>query len=194
MASVSVAMLNVAAGAYGDAAIAAMSIVNRIAFVLLAAMIGLGQGFQPMCGFCYGAKLYARVREGYWFIVRVGFTFMAVCAVFGFLFSEECIDVFRRDPDVVAVGMVALRWQLVTLPLGVIVMYTNMMMQTIRMPWQANLLAASRNGFFFIPLILLLPHFFGLLGVEMCQAWSDLLSFAIAVPITISGFKALREN
>ena len=172
----------------------AMSIVNRIAFVLLAAMIGLGQGFQPMCGFCYGAKLYARVREGYWFIVRVGFTFMAVCAVFGFLFSEECIDVFRRDPDVVAVGMVALRWQLVTLPLGVIVMYTNMMMQTIRMPWQANLLAASRNGLFFIPLILLLPHFFGLLGVEMCQAWSDLLSFAIAVPITISGFKALRED
>ena len=172
----------------------AMSIVNRIAFVLLAAMIGLGQGFQPMCGFCYGAKLYARVREGYWFIVRVGFTFMAVCAVFGFLFSEECIDVFRRDPDVVAVGMVALRWQLVTLPLGVIVMYTNMMMQTIRMPWQANLLAASRNGLFFIPLILLLPHFFGLLGVEMCQAWSDFLSFAIAVPITISGFKALRED
>ena len=172
----------------------AMSIVNRIAFVLLAAMIGLGQGFQPMCGFCYGAKLYARVREGYWFIVRVGFTFMAVCAVFGFLFSEECIDVFRRDPDVVAVGVVALRWQLVTLPLGVIVMYTNMMMQTIRMPWQANLLAASRNGLFFIPLILLLPHFFGLLGVEMCQAWSDLLSFAIAVPITISGFKALRED
>lgn len=194
MASVSVAMLNVAAGAYGDAAIAAMSIVNRIAFVLLAAMIGLGQGFQPMCGFCYGAKLYARVREGYWFIVRVGFTFMAVCAVFGFIFSEECIDVFRRDPDVVSIGMVALRWQLVALPLGVIVMYTNMMMQTIRMPWQANLLAASRNGLFFIPLILLLPHFFGLLGVEMCQAWSDFLSFAIAVPITVSGFKALRED
>lgn len=98
MASISVALLNVAAGAYGDAAIAAMSIVNRIAFVIFAAMIGLGQGFQPMCGFCYGAKLYARVREGYWFIVRVGFLFMAVCAVLGFFFSEECIDVFRRAP------------------------------------------------------------------------------------------------
>lgn len=56
MASISVALLNVAAGAYGDAAIAAMSIVNRIAFVIFAAMIGLGQGFQPMCGFCYGAN------------------------------------------------------------------------------------------------------------------------------------------
>lgn len=194
MASISVALLNVAAGAYGDAAIAAMSIVNRIAFVIFAAMIGLGQGFQPMCGFCYGAKLYARVREGYWFIVRVGFTFMAICAVLGFIFSEECIDVFRRDPDVVSIGTVALRWQLATLPLGAIVMYTNMMMQTIRKPWQANALASARNGLFFIPLIIILPHFFGLLGVEMCQAWADILSFGLAVPIAMSGFKALRDD
>lgn len=194
MASISVALLNVAAGAYGDAAIAAMSIVNRIAFVIFAAMIGLGQGFQPMCGFCYGAKLYARVREGYWFIVRVGFLFMAVCAVLGFFFSEECIDVFRRDPDVVSIGTVALRWQLATLPLGAIVMYTNMMMQTIRKPWQANVLASARSGLFFIPLIIILPHFFGLLGVEMCQAWADVLSFGLAVPIAMSGFKALRDD
>lgn len=193
MASISVAMLNVAAGVYGDAAIAAMSIVNRMTFVIFAAMIGLGQGFQPLCGFCYGARLYARVREGYWFIVRLGFLIMTVCAVLGFFFSEECIDVFRRDPAVVSVGTVALRWQLVTLPLGVVVMYTNMMMQTIRKPWQANVLASARNGLFFIPLIIILPRFFGLLGVEMCQAWADILSFILAVPIAMSGFRALKD-
>ena len=66
------------------------------------------------------------------------------------------------------------------------------MMQTIRKPWQANILAASRNGLFFIPLIIVLPHFFGLLGVEMCQAWADVLSFILAVPIAVSGFRALR--
>jgi len=192
MASLSVALLNVAAGVYGDAAIAAMSIVNRITFLVFAALIGLGQGFQPLCGFCYGAKLYTRVRRGYWFIVKVGFTFMAVVAALGCIFSSGWIEVFRRDSAVIAIGTVALRWQLITLPLGAVVMYTNMMLQTMRKPWPANILAASRNGLFFIPLIIILPHFFGLLGVEMCQAWADICSFILAIPMAMSGFKALK--
>ena len=192
MASVGVALLNVAAGAFGDAAIAAMSIVSRVTFVVFAAVIGLGQGFQPLCGFCYGARLYARVREGYWFIVRWGTLFLVFCAVLGFIFSSGIIAIFRHDPAVIEIGRVALRWQLVTLPFGAVVMYTNMMMQTIRKPWQANILAASRNGLFFIPLIIILPHAFGLLGVEMCQAWADVFSFLLAVPIAVSGFRALK--
>ena len=193
MASVGVAMLNVAAGRFGDAAIAGMSIVGRVTFVVFAAVIGLGQGFQPLCGFCYGARLYERVREGYWFIVRLGTSFLVCVAVLGFVWSAEIVAVFRHDPAVVAVGSVALRWQLVTLPLGAVVMYTNMMMQTIRKPWQANILAASRNGLFFIPLIIILPHFLGLTGVEMCQACADFLSFLLAVPIAINGFSALKD-
>ena len=192
MASIGVALLNVAAGRFGDAAIAGMSIVGRVTFVVFAAVIGLGQGFQPMCGFCYGARLYERVREGYWFIVRLGTSFLVIVAVLGFVWSAEIVTVFRHDPAVIAVGSVALRWQLVSLPLGAVVMYTNMMMQTIRKPLQANVLAASRNGLFFIPLIIILPHFFGLLGVEMCQAWADLLSFLLAVPIAVNGFTALK--
>lgn len=193
MASIGVALLNVAAGRFGDAAIAGMSIVGRVCFVVFAAVIGLGQGFQPLCGFCYGARLYARVREGYWFIVRLGTSFLVLVAVLGFAFSAEVVEVFRHDPKVVEVGSVALRWQLLTLPLGAVVMYTNMMMQTIRKPWQANILAASRNGLFFIPLIIILPHFLGLQGVEMCQACADMLSFVLAVPIAMSGFKALKD-
>lgn len=193
MASVGVAMLNVAAGRFGDAAIAGMSIVGRVTFVVFAAVIGLGQGFQPLCGFCYGARLYERVREGYWFIVRLGTSFLVCVAVLGFVWSAEIVAVFRHDPAVVAVGSVALRWQLVTLPLGAVVMYTNMMMQTIRKPWQANILAASRNGLFFIPLIIILPRFLGLQGVEMCQACADFLSFLLAVPIAINGFSALKD-
>lgn len=192
MASAGVAMLNVAAGVYGDAAIAAMSIVSRIIFVVFATLIGFGQGFQPLCGFCYGAGLYARVRQGYWLIVRWGVMFMLVFGMIGFLFSDEFISVFRHDPDVIAIGTVALRWQLVTLPLGAVVMYTNMMMQTIRKPWQANILSSARNGLFFIPLILILPRFFGLLGVQMCQAWADIFSFLLAVPIAMNGLKALK--
>ena len=124
--------------------------------------------------------------------MRIGTAFLVVCGVLGFLFSSECIALFRHDPAVIDVGRVALRWQLVTLPLGAVVMYTNMMMQTIRKPWQANVLAASRNGLFFIPLIIILPSYFGLLGVEMCQAWADFLSFLLAVPIAVNGFRALK--
>lgn len=193
MASAGVAMLNVAAGVYGDAAIAAMSIVSRIIFVVFATLIGFGQGFQPLCGFCYGAGLYSRVRQGYWLIVRWGILLMIVFGLFGFLFSDGFISVFRHDPAVIAIGTVALRWQLVTLPLGAVVMYTNMMMQTIRKPLQANILSSARNGLFFIPLILILPHFFGLLGVQMCQAWADIFSFLLAVPIAMNGFKALKD-
>lgn len=192
MASAGVAMLNIAAGAYGDAAIAAMSVVSRIIFVVFATLIGIGQGFQPMCGFCYGAGLYARVRRGYWLIVRWGLLFLTVFGLIGFIFSDEFIYVFRQDPDVVSIGSVTLRWQLLTLPLGAVVMYTNMMMQTIRKPLQANILSSARNGLFFIPLIIILPHFFGLYGVQICQAWADILSFLLAVPIAMNGLKELK--
>lgn len=67
LGSIATLVLNVAAGAYGDAAIAGMSIVTRISFFTYAVVIGLGQGFQPLCGFCYGARLYARVKEAFYY-------------------------------------------------------------------------------------------------------------------------------
>ena len=73
-------------------------------------------------------------------------------------------------------------------------MYTNMMMQTTRRPVQANILAAARSGIFFIPLILLLPRRFALLGVQMSQTWSDVLSFVLAVAIAIGGFRTMGRG
>lgn len=94
--SVATILLNVAAGAYGDAAIAGMSIVTRIAMFINAFLIGFGQGFQPVCGFNYGAGLYARVRQGFWFCVKVGFIFLLVCALAGMGFAEEIVSLFRK--------------------------------------------------------------------------------------------------
>ena len=113
LGSISTLVLNVAAGAYGDAAIAGMSIVTRIAFFTYAVVIGLGQGFQPLCGFCYGAKFYARVRDAFYFCIKCGTTFLSVCAIIGFIFSENIVELFRSDPDVVAVGSIALKWQVI---------------------------------------------------------------------------------
>lgn len=194
LGSISTLALNVAAGAYGDAAIAGMSIVTRIAFFTYAIVIGLGQGFQPLCGFCYGAKLYRRVRDAYYFCIKCGSIFITICAVAGFIFAEPIVTLFRDDADVVAVGAVALKWQVISFPLVATIVLTNMLMQTIRKPIRANLVAAARSGLFFIPLIFILPHFFGLPGVEMCQAWADVCSFLLAVPIAMSAFRDMRKS
>ena len=194
LGSISTLVLNVAAGAYGDAAIAGMSIVTRISFFTYAIVIGLGQGFQPLCGFCYGAKLYRRVRDAFYFCIKCGTVFLVFCAIIGFIFAEPIIELFRSDPDVVSVGAMALKWQVISFPLVATIVLTNMLMQTIRKPIRANLVAAARSGLFFIPLIFILPHLFGLLGVEMCQAWADVCSFLMAVPIAWSAFRDMRKE
>lgn len=192
LGSVATIMLNVAASHYGDAAIAAMSIVNRIAMFVMSTVIGLGQGYQPLCGFCYGAGLNGRVRAGLWFCTRVGTMFLMVCAVVGFVFSHGIIELFRDDPAVIAIGSAALRWQVVVLPLCALSMFSNMMMQTIGMTWRANVLAACRRGIFFIPLIMVLPRFFGLTGVEACQAAADVCTFVATLPILHSALRELQ--
>ena len=186
-------MLNHAAGNYGDAAIAAMSIVNRITMMVMAVVIGLGQGFQPLCGFCFGARLFTRLKRAYWFTIAVGTTFLIVCMVVGWLLSDHLIGIFRNDTAVIAVGIVALRWQISTLPLNSFIMTSNMLTQTCRMPVAANLLASARSGLFFVPLILVLSHFFGLMGVEMCQAVSDICSFSLTVPVMAHTLKRLKQ-
>lgn len=186
LASISTILLNVAAGGYGDAAIAGMSIVSRIGMFINSFLIGFGQGFQPMCGFSYGAGLYARVRQGFWFCVRIGVVFFVVCAVVGYGYAEEIVELFRKgDPDVVATGANALRWQLIAYPLGAFTIISNMMLQTIRKSVRATILSSARQGLFFVPFIFILPHFWGLQGVEMCQAVSDLFTFLLAIPLSL---------
>lgn len=195
LVSLSTIMLNVAAGRYGDAAIAGMSIVTRICMFINSFVIGFGQGFQPVCGFNYGAGLYKRVREGFYFCVKTGVIFLTVCSIIGYLYAPEIVSWFRKDdPSVIEIGAAALRWQLITLPLGTWVILCNMLLQTIRIPGRALVLSSARQGLFFIPLIFILPHMLGLLGVEMCQAVSDFCSFILAFPLTVPVLKKLRED
>ena len=195
LASVSTMLLNLAAGSYGDAAIAGMSIVSRIGMFINSFLIGFGQGFQPVCGFNYGARLYGRVRQGFWFCVKVGFCFLLVFALACFGFAEEVVELFREgDPAVVATGAAALRWQLVTYPFGAWIIVSNMMLQTIRKPVRATILSSARQGLFFVPLIFVLPHFFDLQGVEMCQAVSDMLTFLLAIPLTCGVLAEMKRK
>ena len=193
LAAVATVLLNRAAGVYGHAAIAGMSVTTRVTMFVSSALIGFGQGYQPVCSFNYGAEKKERVREGYFFCVRYGTIFLTVMAVFCFIFSPQIIAFFRNDPEVIAVGKVALRWQAAALPLLACIVITNMMLQSIGKGVKASITASARSGIFFIPLILILPRIFGLLGVEMTQAVADILSVSVSIPLAAMELRKMKQ-
>ena len=190
LASVATICLNQAARSYGDAAIAAMSVVQRIMMFGASAMIGFGQGFQPVCGFNYGARLYHRVKEGFWFCVKTSTVFLFAVGTLGFIFAPQLVALFRDDPQVIAYGATALRFQCVTFCFQGWVVMSNMMLQTIGRTAPATFLAMARQGVFFIPLVWILSAAFGMLGIQMTQTVSDCLTLICAIPIQL---KVLRE-
>ena len=190
LASVATICLNQAARSYGDAAIAAMSVVQRIMMFGASAMIGFGQGFQPVCGFNYGAKLYHRVKEGFWFCVRTSTVFLLAVGTLGFIFAPQLVALFRDDPQVIAYGATALRFQCVTFCFQGWVVMSNMMLQTIGRTVPATFLAMARQGVFFVPLVWILSAALGMLGIQMTQMVSDCLTLICAIPIQL---KVLRE-
>ena len=183
LASVATICLNHAAGPYGDAAIAAMSVVQRITTFGASAMIGFGQGFQPVCGFNFGARLYRRVREGFFFCVKTATVFLLAMSILGFIFAPQLISLFRDDPEVIRYGTSALRFQCVTFCLQGWVVMSNMTLQTIGRTVPATFLAMARQGVFFVPLVWILSHTLGMLGVQLAQPVSDLCTILCAIPI-----------
>ena len=198
LASVSGMLLNHAAGSYGglsgDAAIAAMSIVTRVSMFANSALIGFGQGFQPVCGMNYGAQKYERVREGFRFCVKYAFIFLLVVAGLAMAFAEPIITIFRKDDlEVIRIGTLALRFHCLTFPLSAWIVMCNMMLQVVGRAGKASLISAARQGVFFIPLIFILPYCFGLFGVQVCQPVADILAFALSVPIGVGELKLIKQ-
>ena len=195
IASISTILLNTAAGVYGDAAIAAMSIVSRFIMFINSSVIGFGQGFQPVCGFNYGAGRYSRVREAFWFCVKVATVILLVLAGVSMLFSRQIITVFRRDDaEVIRIGTLALRLQLATMPLWGFIVMGNMFTQSIGYGVRATLLSISRQGLFLIPSLLTLPRLFGLLGIQIAQPLSDAVTFLFALLIMGGVLRQLKNR
>ena len=199
LASIATLCLNAAAGsaaAAPDAAIAAFSVVGKIMMFGFSALIGFGQGFQPICGFNYGAKKYHRVREAYLFCLRTGVLFLLCVSTLGFIFAPKLVALFRDDPDVIAVGHIAMRCQCVTFSLMAVVTMTNMLYQNIGRVVGATLLAVARQGLMFIPVVLILPRLFDdpLKGVYLAQPTADLFAFALAVPLAVHMMRELRRK
>lgn len=198
LASVAAVILNFAAGPYGDAAIAAMSIVTRFMMFINSSLIGFGQGFQPVCGFNFGAERYDRVLEAFWFCVKVAVIMLTVFGVVSFGISRPIITAFRReDLQVIEIGTLALRLQLLTMPFQAWVIMVNMLTQSIGYGFRASLVAMGRQGLFLIPALLILPKMFGILGLQMAQPIADMMTFVLATVIVSGILKELgqmREN
>ncbi len=195
MAAIATLLLNKAAGGLGgDAAIAGMSITTRVMMMMMSALIGFGQGYQPVCSFNYGAGLTKRVREGFFFCVKYATIFLLIVGSVCFIFAPQVIGIFRDDADVIAVGTVALRCQAATLPLAGWIVISNMMLQSIGKGVKASITSSARNGIFFIPLILILPRVFGITGVEITQACADVLSLLLTVPMSVSELVKFKDD
>ena len=185
LASVSHGLLNNLTKVYGDAAIAAMSVVNRFSSLVLCVGLGIGQGFQPVASFNYRAKEYKRVKEGLIFTTVVGFAVVAIFSSIGFIFAEDIVRVFQKSEDVIRVGKPALRYAtlgLLFLPFSVPV---NMLYQSIRRAGVASFLSILRSGAMLIPTLLITVHFFGITGVQISQPIADMLSGLICVPFIL---------
>ena len=191
LSSISTMILNGYAGAYTDAAVAAMSIVNRICFFIFAVGLGLGQGFQPVCAFNYGAKKYARVKKSFWFTVMAGEVMLGAFAVVGMFMSSELIGLFRDDPAVIEIGTFALRVQFISLFFIPLTVCGNMMFQSVGANGRATFLSALRSGLCFIPFLIVLTALFDLAGIQVSQAVADVATFVLTVPFVMSFFRKM---
>lgn len=187
LSSLAAVMLNRAARPYGDAVIAAFVVVNRLVHMCQQIYFGIGEGYQTVCSYNYGAKNYQRVKDGFWFCIKLGGALLMVILL-AFLFPEQIIALFRRDDlTVIQYGSWILRAQMGTLWLLPVCATGFVMLQGIGQNLDAAIVGSGRQGLFLVPLILILPRFFGTTGLIFVQPCSDVLS-------TLLGFVILKPN
>ncbi len=191
LASIATMILNRNARIYGDAAVAAMSIVGKIFMLIFAVLIGIGQGFQPVAGFNFGAKKYDRVKKAVLYTLLFGGIAMLLVGAPVFIFSDGLMARFTKDDAaVLEIGRLALRLQCLALPLIPISTVANMTYQTVGKSWTATILSCARQGIFFIPLISFLPLKLGIFGLQLAQPLADLFASLFCLPF---GIKFLRD-
>lgn len=191
-------VLNRIAVSFGESVLAAISVSNRITMFMTAACLGYGQGFQPVAGFCWGAKRYERLRGAYHFSQRSCLLAISFFALLVGLFAEPLLLLFTEsDAQMLRVGVFSLRSQCLAMPFHGYCIMVNMLSAGIGRGRAAALLSMSRQGLFFFPVLPLLVGVFGQWGVASVQAVGDVLSMIPALFIikrTMSDIAALEKT
>ena len=189
--SISVMTLNFAAGIYGDEAIAAMSVVSRISNLIFSVGVGIGQGFQPVSAFSYGAKRYDRLKQAFIFTVTLSTILLSIISVICLCFTKPLLLLFTQDSQVLSIAQLAMKFECIAIFFMAISIGANMLFQSIGRSVIATFLAALRSGLAFIPLVILLPHIWGITGLALSQPIADLCASIIPIPFIFSLFKEL---
>lgn len=192
--SVSTMVLNKQAKIFGDAAIAAMGYVGRTSSLIFSVGLGIGQGFQPVSGFNYGAKKYSRVKKGTLFTIGFGAVFIGVISAGCFVFAPQIISIFRKEAEVIMIGSEALRIQCVSLLFLPISVVATMLFQSIGKSLPAFTLSCVQSGLVFIPLCVILPRFLGMRGIEISQPLSYFTAALVSLPYMIIFLKRLPKD
>lgn len=189
LTSVSNGLLNNLIKPFGDAPIAAMSIVQKYSSFVMCVGLGIGQGYQPFSSFNYELKEYDRVKKGTKFLLAFGTVAVGIIATVGFIFAPNIVYMFQREQAVINVGTPAMRYASIGLWFLPISVTCNMLYQSIREAKMASFMAIMRSGAVLIPVLLITGTFFGLDGIIMAQPISDILTGIITLPFLMRFFK-----
>ncbi|MBQ9071056.1 MAG: MATE family efflux transporter [Clostridia bacterium] len=192
--SVSTMVLNTSAKPFGDAAIAAMGYVGRTSSLIFSVGLGIGQGFQPVSAFNYGAKKYSRVKKGTVFTLGFGTAFIGLIAIVCFCLAPNIIGIFRNEAEVIEIGATALRVQCAALLVFPISVVATMLFQSIGKSAPALILSCLQSGLVFIPLCTVLPRFIGVLGIEISQPIAYFVSALASLPMMLLFLKKLPSE
>lgn len=194
LTSLSISLINNAAGDYGDSAIAGMGVVTRLISMGSLSVFGFIKGFQPIAGYSYGAKKFDRLREA----IKTSILWSTVfCVIFGLvlaLFPTAIVSQFTKgDAEMIRIGAASLRANGITIMLfGFYTVYSSLFL-ALGKGREGFILGACRQGICFIPVILLLPMVWGLNGILYAQPIADVLSAIITVFMVIPLHKKLNE-
>jgi len=194
LASMAIALTNTSASHYGDNAVAAMGIVTRILALGFGVIYGFLRGFQPIVGYNYGAHQFDRLREAVRVSLRWTTWFSTISAVLLIVFAPQVMALFSKDSMVIKTGSYALRIGAIPfITYGFVLVYA-MLFLAMGKTLEGAIFTLSRQGVFFIPLILLLPRFLGMNGVIYAQPIADVLTFILCLIFAININKTLRSE
>lgn len=192
--AVSSDILNVVAAAYGAVAISAMTIVGRIINLGNVVQVGIGQGFQPVCGYNYGAKKFSRVRRGYWLVVRASLIFLICVCILEYIFAPQIVSIFINNKQVIFYGTIALRFQCCAFWLNAFVVMSNMVQQNLQHSVIASIVGLGNNCIFFLPALFIFPRFFDFKGIAMSQPIAMVCTTLLCIPLQAYVLKKLRQD
>lgn len=194
LTSISTMILNNMAGLYGDAAVAAMAIVGKLSNFFFCLAVGIGQGFQPVSSFNYGAAKYSRVKGAWRTATGIGTAEMIAASLFAGIFAPSLVRLLRDDPEVVRTGTAALRAVCVSLPFMPAGFVTEMLFQSTGHAGRSLLSASLRSGLLFIPTVAVLGNAFGLRGIMLAQPVANILSVVILLPCAFAFLRSLPAD